>query len=80
MNWSEELVDQFAELWDWVVLSSSEDIPWSIEILEEFEHRWNNDRLIWNETMWEKVFQPFPDEQAISELLMIMKKEEECPF
>ena len=65
---------KYESKWDWLSLTTSEDIPWSLEILEEFEHKWDWERIMWNETMWKKVFYPFLDEEIIGALLTIINK------
>ena len=79
LPWSLRLLNRYESKWDWFILSTSEDIPWSLEILEEFEHNWDWERIIWNETMWKKVFYPCLDEEVIGALLIIINKEV-CPF
>jgi hypothetical protein len=55
-------------------MTYSENIPWSLEIIEEFETRWDWGQFIWNETMWQKVFYPCLDEEVIGALLTIINK------
>lgn len=74
LPWSLKLLKKYESRWDWFILTTSEDIPWSIEILEEFKNKWYWERLMWNETMWQKVFYPCLDEEVIGALLTIINK------
>jgi hypothetical protein len=53
-----------------VKLTYSDYIPWSFNILKEFENRWAWEHIIWNETMWQKVFYPFLDDYIIGSFLI----------
>ena len=70
LPWSLEFIKKYESEWEWLTLTYSDCIPWSVDILKEFESRWEWDQMIWNETMWEKVFYPFLDDKKISELII----------
>lgn len=72
LPWSMEFIRKYESKWDWKTLTHLEDIPWSLEILEEFEHKWDWEQIIWNETMWQKVFYPCLDEEIIGSVLTIL--------
>lgn len=74
LPWSLKLLKKYESKWDWLSLTTSEDIPWTLEILVEFEHKWDWERIMWNETMWQKVFYPCLDEEVIGALLTIINK------
>lgn len=74
LPWSIELLRKYESKWDWKSLTQLDEIPWSLEILEMFEDKWHWDRIIWNETMWQKVFYPNLDEEIIGSLLTIINR------
>jgi hypothetical protein len=54
LPWSAEMIERFADLWEWKLLSKNESLPWSIELIEHFENRWDwfglskNEALPWS--------------------------------
>jgi hypothetical protein len=74
LPWSLNLIKKYESRWDWISLTYSENIPWSLDILKEFEERWVWDQIIWNATMWKKVFYPYFDEEVLEALLILLKK------
>jgi hypothetical protein len=73
LPWSMDFIKKYESRWTWSSLSYSEEIQWSIEILQEFEQKWDWDEIVWNETMWKKVFYPYLDEEIVAALFTIMK-------
>jgi hypothetical protein len=41
LPWSPELIDRFADFWDWNSLSDSSVLPWSIDLIMRFADRWD---------------------------------------
>lgn len=74
LPWSLKLLKKYVSKWDWKRIAYLDEIPWSLEILETFEDKWEWDRLIWNETMWQKVFYPYLDEEIMGAVLAILNK------
>lgn len=67
--WSFDLIKRYESKWEWLGLTYSETIPWSVKILQEFEEHWVWNEIIWNLTMWRRVFYPYLDNEIISELI-----------
>ena len=46
-----DLIERFADCWEWHCLASNEALPWSIELIERFEDRWEWHCLASNEAL-----------------------------
>lgn len=57
INWSENLIKNFLNNWDWSGLSKNESLPWSIELIEKFGDKWDWERFSLNESLpWSEEF------------------------
>ena len=41
LEWSLELIECFADSWNWTALSKNEALPWTSELIERFENSWD---------------------------------------
>jgi hypothetical protein len=48
LPWSEQLVDKYAEHWDWMRLSMNESVPFTIEMLDKYADKWDYESLEFN--------------------------------
>jgi len=49
--WTDALIREFEDFWDWRKLSLCESIPWSTSLLEAYGSRWDTDELMWNSSI-----------------------------
>jgi len=58
--WTQEIVHQFNDLWDFNGLSENEYLPWTMEFIEKYRVQWNwrllsyNKKLCWSEQLIDK--------------------------
>ena len=45
LPWSEQLIDQYANRWDWEALSVNPGLPWSEQLIDHYVSRWDWEAL-----------------------------------
>ena len=77
LPWSEDFIEKYKDKWNWDMLSTNNGLPWSMHLLEKFEDQWvwfNKEQdmtaSLWvNNTLWEKVFKPYVNDEMIEEVI-----------
>ncbi len=58
VRWTEEIIDRHTDDIDWDQFSHNTSLPWELSFIEKYWSRWNQNNLIFNIAVWEKVFKP----------------------
>jgi hypothetical protein len=57
---SKKLLEKYAQVWDWYLLSRNLHLPWDIDLIEQFKNKWQwytlgrNTAVPWNEDILER--------------------------
>jgi hypothetical protein len=69
-------IEKYFANWIWKILTTNEGLPWSVDFIDHFKDKWNWDllgrkssRIFLNNSMWEKAFHSFVDDQMIEEVM-----------
>lgn len=46
--WSNDLIKDYIEKWDWTILSRNSELPWTLELIEKYKDRWDWTGLSYN--------------------------------
>ncbi|MBW8245178.1 hypothetical protein K1F50_20405 [Muricauda oceani] len=49
--WSESIIDEYIDFWNWDELSSNRSLPWSISFIGKYEDYWNWENISQNESI-----------------------------
>ncbi len=71
-----KFISRYKDRLCWHNLSYNLDIPWSLELLEEFHNLWNWSALTYNNDLWKKVFDPYLDDEFVENVV----KEINCRY
>ena len=55
LRWTAELIQRFADRWDWDVLSDNAALPWGLDLIERFADRWQPTAARHLRPLWERL-------------------------
>lgn len=68
MLWTPELIEKYADKWDWDELSNNKSIPWSLNFINKYA-----DKLSCSESIWNRL-KPYIDDELIEDVFTEINK------
>ena len=75
--WNAEMLERFKNAHDWFHISYMKNVDWSIEILYQYQSMLEYEQVLFNDAVWNKIFEGTSVEETITKVLYLYKLEEQ---